>query len=116
MSVPKLNAVKMSSAHAENSCQSCGGPRRERFGHQFAKALMLSAFQAQQDVHDLLVEGTGCDALSHQVDARRGGEAGVAQDGAGEFVGQHLRPQRADRDRPLAPGVLELAPHLSGRG
>ena len=72
--------------------------RRERLGAQPAQAAMLIALQTQQAGDHLVPQRARGDALRLQHDALRYLEPLVAQHGPDHLIGEHLGPERADRD------------------
>ena len=80
-----------------------GRPRSEGLGHQTAQPPMFLALHAQDGAQHPVIERAGRYPARRHVHAGREDEPGVAKYPAGEFVAEHLGPQRSDGDRrPLA--------------
>ena len=88
----------------------------EGLGHQPAQPVMHCAVEAQDVRGGPVPERTRGDALHAESKALRRDKSVVAQHGAGQFVGQHLGPVRADRDGGLRAGPSDDAVRFVGVG
>lgn len=86
----------------DRGAQPRGGAQGEGFGYESAQPVVGWPVEADQVRRDPLPQRATGDALGRQEHALGHAEARVAQHGSHQFVGQQLRPVRADRKRCLA--------------